>query len=86
MRQLVVLRAGAAAASRRDSSLLALRVGRRDQAELAVEDAQQLVEVLRPGRVAGRLQQLGLRPHVPLDVGARSGSSALSTARAAFWC
>ena len=36
--------------------------------------------------VARGLAQLGLRPHLALDVGAVWGSRAFSTAWAAFWC
>ena len=61
-------------------------VGRRDEPELAVEDAEQ-VRRSPPGgsAIARRLQQLRGGPHVPLDVRAASGSRAFSTARAAFW-
>ena len=59
-------------------SLLAFRVGRRDEPDFAVENAEQVVEVLGTAGVARRLQQLLLRPHVALDVGARLRAAGLS--------
>lgn len=57
---------------------------RRDQTHLAVEDAQQALEVADAAPVARERQQLGLRAHVPLDVFAGFGQERLSTALAAF--
>jgi hypothetical protein len=47
------------------------RVGRRDQPDFAVEDTDQVIEVFRAAGVARCFQQLGVRAHVALDVGAR---------------
>jgi len=46
-------------------------LSRRDQADFAVEDANQVVEVPAAGGVARCFQQLGMRPHVAFDVGPR---------------
>ena len=55
-------------------------VGRRDQAHLAIEGPQQIVEVAwGVRRIPRRPRQVLVRPHVALDVGAALGSRALST-------
>ena len=46
-------------------------VGRRDESNLAVENAYQLVEVFRATSVTGRFEEFAIRPHVTLDVDAR---------------
>ncbi len=54
-----------------------LRIGRRHQPQLAVEDAQQRLEVTGTVRVTGRGLQVRLGPHVALDGGARLGQQRL---------
>ena len=46
------------------------RVGWSDQPQLGVEDVYQIIEVTGAACVARCLAQLGLRPHLALDVGA----------------
>ena len=68
------------AGRRRGGSPLAgvpLGVGRRDQPQLGVEDADQVVEVAGRLGVARGLAELGLRPHLALDVGAGLGQQGL---------
>jgi hypothetical protein len=48
-------------------------IGRRDEPKFAVENPQQGVEIPGPRGIARRLQQLLLRPDVPLDVRADVG-------------
>ena len=52
------------------SSPIAFGVGRGDQAQLGVEDAEQVVEVPGAVGIARCVQQLLVRPHLALDVGA----------------
>src|SRR5436305_14341311 len=56
---------------------LAFGVGGREEANFAIEDAEQVVEVLRAAGVARRRQQLGVGAQVALDVGARFGQQRL---------
>ena len=50
--------------------LLAFRVGRRDEANFVVENADQVIEVPGTTSVARCFQQFGVGPHVALDVAA----------------
>ena len=52
---------------------LAFRVGRRDEADFAVENAEQIIEVPGTTGVARRFQQFRTGAHVALDVGAGFG-------------
>ena len=53
--------------------LFPFRVGRRDQADFAVENADQVVEVPGAVGITGGFQQFLRRSHLPLDVGAGLG-------------
>ena len=72
MSELVVFRTGLNLGGR-FFSLLAFWIGRRDEADFPVEDAEQVVEVLRAAGVTRLLEQLGLGAPVALDVGAGVG-------------
>ena len=57
-----------------------LRIGRRDQSQLAVEDRHEFLEVRRLVGVSGGQPQLLLRSHVTLDVTAGFGKERLQHA------
>src|ERR1022692_1936388 len=44
------------------------RVGRGDEPDFTVENADQVIEIFRTTGIARRLQQFGMGPHVALDV------------------
>jgi len=52
------------------SVIPSFRIDRRDQADFAVEYADQVAELLGPIGIPRRFQQLRIGPHVALDVGA----------------
>src|SRR5262249_8945553 len=55
--------------SRRLTLAETFRLGRCDQAQLAIQDADQVIEVAGTAVITGRLAQLSLRTHLALDVG-----------------
>src|SRR5437899_2195317 len=55
------------------AGVLAFWISRGDEAEVAVEDVNQLVEIARPLHVAGGGPELVAGTHVALDVGADVG-------------
>jgi hypothetical protein len=58
---------------KRIGPFLAFRVGWRDETDFVVENVEQIIKVLGALAIAGRFQQLGIRPHGTLDVGAGYG-------------
>ena len=67
-------------------SAVTLGVGRRDQAQLAVEDVDQVVEIARTRRRSPRASAARLRDLMwPLMSVPELGSRASRMARAAFW-
>ena len=64
--------------------LFPFRVGRRDQADFAVENADQVVEVLGAATITGRFQQLRVGPHVALDVRAGIGEQVFQNRTSRF--
>ena len=79
MRQVVVSLAGTARLVE-VAGVGVARVCWRDQPQLAAQNCQQCVEFAWPARVARFLEQLAVRPHVPLDVGGALGKKRLKHA------
>ncbi|HEX3657035.1 MAG TPA: hypothetical protein VHV55_14565 [Pirellulales bacterium] len=71
MRQLVVFLTRLDRWRRAIGAFLAFGVGRRDEPDFAVENANQIGEILGPVGIARGFQQFAVRPHMALDVGAR---------------
>lgn len=52
---------------RRVHIVLTLRVGGRDEANVLIENADQVIKVFATVSIAGHFQQFGIRSHLPLD-------------------